>query len=830
MGRLSLNLRFAARMFIRQPTLAAAAVATLALGMGANSAIFSVVDSALLTPPPFRDPGRVVVAWASAPAVARQSGLAEDKLPVTYGDFYDWQRQSRSFAQLAMFEPDAVNLSGAGPPEQLDVIRATGAFSAVLGTPAMLGRGLEPGDDAPGNPRAVLLSYGLWRRSFGGDRGVIGRKVYLNGDPVTVIGVMPPRFAFPRVSEMPADFGFPAAPDAWVPFSLSTALRQDHDRRTATVVGRLRAGVGIAAAEQELRAICGRLARQYPRSNQGFSARLVPVAEQMRRSVRPALRVLWAAVGCVLLIACANVANLLLARAASRQREIAVRTALGAGRGHLIGQLLTESALLALAGGVLGLAVAALGLRVLAALVPVDLAGAVTGSLDARVFAFTGLLCAATSFLAGLVPALQATRPGLAGPLSEGACAGAGSAGGRRASSVLVVAELALAVSLLAGAGLLLRSFIRLVRVDPGFRAAHVLTFDVNPPPDRMPAEARRRLFARVLERLRALPGVRTAAAISHLPFSGGIWVSGWEVEGRPAPKLAELVATDARIVTPDYFAAMGIPLRRGHLLAASDVPGAIPVTVIDDAMARTEWPGEDPIGKRLRGFRAAGSQAGDVGNPWMTVIGVVGSVHYSSLYEPPRPQLYRPLAQAPWVPQGMTFVLRATGDPQALAAAARAAVRELDRDQPVAGVRTLEQVVADSIATRRFALLLLSLFAALAMALSAVGVYGVTYFSVEQRTHELGLRLALGAQRCHLLRLLIAETGALVAAGLAIGLGVAFALTRALSSLLYGVSSADPATFAAVAFALAVAAMLSAWLPGRRALRLDPMDALRVD
>ena len=829
MGRLVPDLRFAVRMFARQPTLAAAAVATLALGIGANSAIFSVVDLALLTSPPFREPGRVVVAYASSPLNARLVGVA-DKFPMSWGDFYEWSREVCSFAQLAMLEPGTMSLAGAGPPLQLNVIRATGGFSAVLGTPAMLGRGLGPGDDLPGKPAAILLSYGTWRRRFGGDAGVIGRKVYLDREPVTVIGVMPPSFSFPRGAEMPAGFGFPAEPDAWVPFCLTNDLRQDHGRMTSTVIGRLRAGVGIASAEQELRVIYGRLARAYP-NHQDFSARLLPITEQMVGRVRPALLVLWAAVGLVLLVACANVANLLLARAASRQKEIAVRVAIGAGRGHLVGQLLAESGLLALIGGILGIGVAVLGLRALAAFVPVDLAGAVTGSLDslgARVLAFTGLLCAATSVLAGLLPALQATRPDLVECLREGTRAGAGIAGSRRTRDALVVAELALSLLLLAGAGLLLRSFARLLSVDPGFRAAHVLTFDVNLPPGRMTMELRRQFYARVVERLRALPGV-AAAAINDLPLSGGIWISGWEIEGRPKPVPADLVAADARVVTPDYFAVMDIPLHRGRLLAAADERGAMPVAVIDDAMARTFWPGRDPLGKRIR-FWGAKPQADDPEYPWTTVVGVVGSVHYDSLEARPRIELYRAMAQASWVAPGMTFVVRSAGDPAALAAAARTAVREVDRDQPIAAVRTLERVVADSVAPRRFTLLLLGIFAALALVLAAVGVYGVTYCSVVQRTRELGLRMALGAQPRQLLRLLAAEAGILVALGLAIGLAAAFVLTRAMSSLLYGVGPADPATYAGGALVLTLAALLAAWLPGRRATRLDPMTALRGD
>jgi putative ABC transport system permease protein len=552
MLRLLADLRFAARMFALQPTLAAAAVITLALGIGANSAIWSVVDSTLFRPPPFRDPDRVVVAWGTSPAAALQSGLAEDKFGISWGDFYEWQRTARSFSHLAMFEADSMNLSGAGAPEQLDVMRVSGDFSAVLGTPAMLGRGLVPGDDAPGTPAAILLSYACWRRSFGGDRRVVGRKVYLNGDPALVVGVMPPRFTFPRGSEMPAGEGFPAQPSAWVPFCLSGAERQDHGRWTATIIGRLRAGVGISAAREELRVISRRLIREHPTGYlPGFGVLVLPIAEQMAARLRPALLMVWTAVGFVLMIACANVACLLLARAASRQREIAVRTAIGAGRGDLVRQLLAESGLLALTGGVAGLVVASLGLHALTAFAPADLAGAVSGSLDARVVAFTALLCALTTVLAGLLPAVQATRPDLAAGLRERTGAGTGAGGSRRTRKALVVGELALSMLLLAGAGLLLRSFTRLLSVDPGFRTEHVLTFDVNLPPDRVPVDARRRFYALVVERLRALPGVGAAGAITHMPLDGSIWLSAWVVEGQPKPRPEEALAADGRAVTP---------------------------------------------------------------------------------------------------------------------------------------------------------------------------------------------------------------------------------------------------------------------------------------
>jgi putative ABC transport system permease protein len=827
MSRLLLDLRFAVRMFGRQPMLAAAALITLALGVGANSAMFSIVDAMLLKPPPFRDPDRVVIAWTTSPAQARASGIADDKFPISWGDFYEWQRRMRSFSHLAMFEPDSVNLSGAGVPVQLDVLRVSGEFAAVLGTPPLLGRALEPGDDVPGRPAAILLGYACWRRSFGGDRRVIGRKVYLNGEPALVVGVMPPRFTFARTTDMPVSLGFPAVPDAWVPYCLSAAERQDHGRSTGQVIGRLRAGVGIRAAEQELRALWDQQAREEA-VDRGFGVDLLPIAEQLAGGTRRALLVLWAAVGLVLLIACANVAGLLLARAASRRQEIAVRTAIGAGRAHLVRQLLAESGLLALAGGIAGLGVAALGLRLLAALAPPDLARALPTTLDARVLAFTLSLCAVTCIATGLLPAAQITRPDLAAALRDGMRTADGAAPGRRTRDALVVAELAVSVLLLTGAGLLLHSFAQLLQVDPGFRTAHVLAMEVYVPGGHDPMETRRRFYGRVVERLQALPGVAAAAGINELPLKGGVWLSGWVAEGRPRPKPEELVATDARSVTPRYFAAMGIPLLRGRQLAAADVQGRQQVAVVDNALARALWPGQDPIGRRLRPWFAKGQD--DPEYPWMTVVGIVGSVRYDGLDSPPRAELYKPTAQGPWVSSDMTFVVRAVGDPTALAAAARDAVRQVDPAQPIASLRTLDQVVADSVAPRRFALQLLGVFAGAALALAAVGVYGVTYAAVVRRTRELGLRIALGAQPRQLLWLLLAKAGALVALGLAIGLTAALAATRAMASMLYGIGPADPAAYVLGALLLAVAALVSVWIPARRATRLDPMAALRAD
>jgi putative ABC transport system permease protein len=860
------DLRFAARGLARQPGLALAAVLTLALGIGGNAAIFSVVDAALLEPPPFRDPGRLVVAWASNPALAQSAGLA-DQLPVSYGDFYDWRRESRSLEGLAMVQPAAMALTGRGDPRQLDVVRVTGDFSALLGTPAALGRGLVAADDAPGKPAAVLLSDAGWRRWFGADPRVVGRKAVLDGDPVIVAGVMPPRFTFPRGSDMPAFYGFAAEPDAWLPLALSAEQRQDRATRIGVAIGRLRPGVGIAAAEAELAAICRRLERLHPRVK-GWTARLVPLTEQMVGDLRPGLLMLWAAVGCVLLIACANVANLLLVRAAGRRREIAVRTALGAGRGRLLAHLLLESGLLSLAGGVLGTALAAGGLRLFAAFPRLfsggadllgaagaggatgasapaglsgvgdlaglaGLAGAARGGivgLDARVLAFTAALCIAASLAAGLAPMLQTARPDLAQLLRGGDRAGTGTVGSRRTRNGLVVAEVALAMMLLIGAGLLLRSLVRLLGVDPGFRAAGVLSFEIDRPED--PARQAPRLalvFERLADRLRALPGAAAVGGISQLPLAGVEAKAGVYIEGRPVPEKPEdVLFADSQEVVPGYFETMGIPLRCGRLLDAGDTAGKPLVAVVDEVMAHTFWPGGDALGKRFR--RATNARRrDDPSNPWYTVVGIVGTVR-RALGSEPGPTMYRTASQLlPALAQPtMVFVVRTRAAPVAMAAAVRTAVREVDPGQPITKLRTMEQVVADSVTRRRFSLMLLGLFAVLALVLSAVGIYGVISYSVAQRTRELALRVALGARPAGVLGLVLREAGALAGAGVLLGIAGALALGRLISSLLYGVGAADPLTFATVAAGLVLVALAAAWPPGRRATEVDPIAALR--
>jgi putative ABC transport system permease protein len=823
MSQLTQDLRLAFRSLRQQPGLALAAILTLALGIGVNSAIFSIVDSVLLTPPPFRQPDRLVIVWASDPVTAKRVGI-EDKIPVTNPNLSDLQQGSRSFERLGLVSANRLALTGQGDPEQLGAVYVLGDFFNTLGARAALGRTLDLGDDVPGLPRVAVLSHSLWQRKFGSDPRVVGRTISLGNHPVTVVGVMPARFTFPRGgADAPPHFGFSPDPDVWVPAGGTLETRADRGSRYNVMVARLRPGVATAQAQAELETISQRLAQSFPDTDKGFTLYLQPIVDQMLGSLRPALLVLWGAVGFVMLIACANVANLLLARAASRQKEIALRMAIGAGRRQLVAQLLTESAVLSVLGGILGVALAWAGLRAFASLVPAGMVDASSFSLDTRALAFTAGLCLVTTVLAGLVPALQMTRPNLSGTLREGTRAGAGTAGSHRTRNALVVAEVAFAVLLLIGAGLLLRSFDQLLSVAPGFRPERVLVFELGlpkplyPPPQRLP------FYTHVVEGVRTLPGVSSAAMISDLPMGGTESVNSVTFEGRPKPKPGETPLVPLRRVSPGYFELMGIPLLRGRLPTEADRKGSLPVVAIAEAMARTYWPGEDPLGKRVR-------TGGD--DTWYTVIGVVGNVHDSTLQDDPRPELYQLPEQVP--PNSISFmnriVVRTTGDPQSLVKGVQDVVHHLDPNQPVSRIRTMEQVVSNTLAKPRFSMLLLSLFAALALALSIVGIYGITSYSVSQRRRELGLRMALGAPPNGILGLVMRETGALAGLGVLLGLGAAFALTRVMASLLFGVGAIDLLTFLGVSLGLLLISLTAAYLPGRKAMRIDPIVALRTE
>ncbi|HEY0781050.1 MAG TPA: ADOP family duplicated permease, partial [Thermoanaerobaculia bacterium] len=563
------DLRYALRSLRTRPGFSLVVVLTLGLGIGVNTAIVSLVNAVLLKPLPFADPDRLLMVWGSCPELAAQVGLP-DKLPPSPAASSDWRAQAHGVEKLAMLRADRVNLTGQGEPAVLGVVAVTGDFFSALGTPPLLGRTIAPADDDAGTGKVAVLSNGFWRRRFGGETSVVGRAIQLDGKPVTVVGVMPPRFGFPRGAEMPNGYGFAAEPDLWLPMAWSAEERHQRGNHGAIPIGRLKPGVSLAAADAEMKSIAQRLAELYPDTDKGWSVRLEPLGAQIVGEVRPALLILLGAVGFVLLIACANVANLLLAQAAVRQREIAIRTSLGADRGRLLRQLLTESLVLALLGGGFGVLLALWGLQAFSAWLPVGLPGAAALALDGRVLAVTAGLALLTGLAAGLAPALQTTRPDLAESLREGTRSG-GAALGRRTRSLLVAAEMAVAVLLLVGAGLLIRSFVRLSSVDPGFRAENALTFHLSMPRTRIKSEERAAFVDRVIERLRALPGVGAVGAVSTLPLAGEENMDNFVYEGEAPPQRGQLVLADDRATTGGYFAALGIPLRRGRTFTASE-------------------------------------------------------------------------------------------------------------------------------------------------------------------------------------------------------------------------------------------------------------------
>jgi putative ABC transport system permease protein len=803
------DLRFGVRMLLRSPLTAGLALLTLALGIGANTAIFSVVDGVLRQPLPLPHPERLIRVIDSNPT----HGLP--RFGSSALNFRDWREQSHSFESLAAFRSDTYNLSAAGTPETLVGGDVTWDFFRVLGVRPALGRFFRPEEDRPGAARVAVLSQALWRSRFGGERGVLGRRVLLDGLAHTVIGVAPPAAAavFPQVA-------------VWVPQAAD--YQQWRSSRHLQVVGRLRAGTSLARAQAEMSAIAARLERQYPADNLGWGVLLQPLHEVMVERIRPALALLRLAVWAVLLIACANVASLLLARLASREREIAMRSALGAGRGRLARQIVVESVVLFAAGGALGLVLAAWATPALVALYAGAIPRAEAIGVDGRVLAFSLIVTLAAGLLVGQVPAfgllLGSDRHRA---LKEGGLAMAGSRRGRRLRSVLVLAEVALALTLLVGAGLLLRSFARLQAVDPGFAPRGLLGVALSLPEATYGGNAlpRRVAFQRqALARVRSLPGVTAAATVYPLPFSGRDYLDSFLVEGRPRPSPADLPAVAVSAVSPGYFQALRIPLLRGREFGEQDDAAGPPAAVVSRAIAGRFWPGEDPVGRRISFDLKA--PAGGV--RWWTVVGVVGDVRSQSLGLEPEANIYR--CQLQWPRWDLWLVARTAGDPGSLAAPVRRALQAVDPDLPLDRIHTLPELVDRSLAERRVRTLLLSLFGGLALILAAVGIYGLISDSVTQRTHEIGIRVALGAGRAQVLGLVLRQGMGLVGAGLAAGLAGSWLAARLLADQLFEVSAGDPLTFAAMVLVLAAVALAAHWVPAQRATEVAPLEALRTE
>jgi putative ABC transport system permease protein len=733
-------------------------------------------------------------------------------------NFIDWRDQNQVFESLAAVASQTFNLTGAFEPEKIEGQRVSANFFPLLGVEPILGRSFLPEEDQPGAGPVVLMNYGLWQRRFGSDPDIVGKPVTLDGQGYTVIGVLPKEFRFPDPYQSAAEENA-----LYVPIAFSSEEASNRGGHYLIVYGRAKTGVTVEQAQAEMTTIAARLEQAYPESNMSIGATVVSLHEQLVGDIKPALLILLGAVAFVLLIACANVANLLLARAAARQKEIALRTALGASRARLVGQFLTESVLLAALGGAVGLLLAVFGLKLLTTLIPPELLQVKTISIDVRVLGFTFLVSLVTGVIFGLAPALQASRPNMNEALKEG---GKGTSGGSRSPlrNLLVVSEVALAFVLLIGAGLMINSFFRLRNVDPGFKTANLLTMNVVLPRSKYPNRAKRSAFYDdMLQRIQSLPGVESAGVITNLPLTFKGNNAGVAIEGRPEPPADQVPIVITRVVSEGYFRTMGIALSKGREFNSQDRPDTRASIIVSESTARTFWPDEDPLGKRLKMGRLNSDEA------WLSVVGVVKDVRQFELDIDPKPQVYFNYAQMPYfAPRDL--VVRTSGDPLLLAAAVRDEVWAVDKDQPVSNVSTMEAILAYSVARERFNMLLLAIFAAVALALAAVGIYGVMSYSVTQRTHEIGVRMALGATSSDVLKLVVGQGARLVSVGVAIGLGSAFALTRLMESLLFGVSATDPATFAVISIVLVAVAMLASYIPARRATKVDPMIALRYE
>jgi putative ABC transport system permease protein len=807
MGTLLQDLRYGFRMLVKTPGFSVVAIVALALGIGVNTAIFSVVNAVLLRPLPFKDPDNLV--WAQA-ADLKTGELGGSISPP---DFLDYREQNRVFEHFAALQSISFTLTGeAVEPERVMGARVSADFFEALGIAPAIGRSFLAEEEREGSNRVAVISHGLWQRRFGGDPNLVGKTFDLSGQSAVIVGIMPAGFQFPSEAEM------------WSPIAFGgkdTSMRRTH---FLNAVGRLKPGVTIEQAQADITSIARRLEQQYPETNTDYGMGLTLLPEKIVGEMRRTLLVLLAAVGFVLLIACANVANLSLARGATRGKEIAIRVALGASRLRVIRQLLTESVLLAVIGGVLGLLLAVWAVEMLVSLSPEDLPRVKEVAIDPRVLSFTLVISVLTGIIFGLVPALSAiSRGDLNETLKEGgrATGGAGS-GHNRMRSLLVVAEVALSLVLLVGAGLLIKSFLRLSQVETGFNATSVMTMRLAlPQANYTEAPKRAAFYQQLLERARALPGVEAAGVISELPLSGQDNDTYFALEGQPlsSTPTADNLA-NFRTASPDYFRAMGIPLVRGRFFSDGDREGAPRAIIISESFARSFFPNEDPIGRRL---------TLDLGEPWPgEIVGVVGNIRHSSLASEPWREMYTNIAQTP---RGqVNLVIRTSSDPAMITSAVKAEVQSLDRDLPIYSPKTMEQRVAESAAAPRFRTLLLALFAALALVLAGVGIYGVISYTVTQRTHEIGIRMALGAQRRDIFKLIVGRGVVLTLIGVAIGLAGAFLMTRVMASLLFGVSATDPVTYGIVSALLIAVALAACYVPARKATKVDPMIALRYE
>jgi predicted permease len=812
------DLRYGVRMLLKNRGITLIAMLTLALGIGANTAIFSVVNAVLLRPLPYPDSERLTIVWQKY--TKRGWGL----VPMSYPNFAAIREQSRVFENVGAVAINGVfNLTADGGPERLLGLRVSASLFSVLGVSPAVGRAILPEEDKAGAQRVVVISHDLWQRRFGSDAGIVGKPLTLDGESYTVVGVMPPDFQYPppyTATLANTPITFPKA-DLWVPLAMAIS-QDDVGVRNFHMIGRLKPGVSPAQAQVEMSAIARRLEQRYPGPNTGMELSLTTLHEQVVGSARQALWLLFGVVVFILMIACANVANLLLVRASGRRKELAVRLAVGASRLRLIRQLLTESVMLASVGGALGLLLANWGCKLLIAINPDKLPRAAEIRINWYALGFTAAVTLLTGIIFGLMPALHASKLDLSESLKEGVRSTTGGISGGRSRQLLVVTEVALSLVLLIGAGLMIKSFARLLATDPGFKPERLLTLGLTLPSTNYEAQQQQTgFYQQLMQRVERLPGVEAVGAINGLPMIGDRGTGGFAIEGRPPAKPNERPHATHRVVSHDYFRALGIPLQRGRAFTAGDAAGTPGVAIINRTAARVFWPNEDPLGKRIwpDGFPPG---------TWLTIVGVIGDVRHAALSTEPQPDIYWPYLQTPH--PRIDLLIRTTADPLSLVDAVRSEIWAIDKELPVSDVKTMDELLSASVAQPRFYALLLTAFAAVALLLATVGLYGVMSYAVNQRTHEIGIRMALGASPRDVLRLIINQGMRLVLIGIGIGLGGALALTRLMKTLLFGVSATDALTFTVVALLLTFVALLACWIPAWRATKVDPMTALRLE